>query len=340
MRALALAALVACSNGTANAPATQPPPAAKPPTVPAGAKGRVVTEHVASAALGVDKAVVVYLPAGYDANPATRWPVFYYLHGLGGDETNWVEAGKLDATADQLALGAIVVMPDGDDSFYANSPEPIDYAACLKEGRGLLSPDQPKRATCVRKRAYEDYITRDLVAWVDGRYRTIGAREGRAIGGLSMGGFGALQLALRHPDLYAAAASHSGVDALLYVGPHPYVAGEVTLLEDAAQWGAQVGPIGAWVRAIFGTDIANWRAHDPAALVQTLVPGTVALYLDCGTEDEFALHDGAAYLHDLLAARHIEHAYYRGPGHHTFAFWRERLPKSLAFLRDKVAKPR
>ena len=340
MRALALAALVACSNGTANAPVTQAPPPAAPPTIPAGAKGRVVTERFASAALGVDKAVIVYLPAGYDANPATHWPVFYYLHGLGGDETNWLEAGKLDAAADQLGLGAIVVMPDGDDGFYSNSDAPIDYDACIKDGTGLMSPAQPKRATCVRRRAYEDYITKDLIGWVDATYRTIAAREGRGVAGLSMGGFGALELAMRNPQLFAAAASHSGVDALLYAGPHPYVAGKAELLEDVTKWGVTAGPIGAWIRSIFGKDVANWRAHDPAALAQKLAPGTLALYLDCGTEDEFALHDGAAYLHDVLAARRIEHEYYRGPGHHDFAFWRDRLPKSLAFLRARVTSAR
>lgn len=331
MRAAVLALLVACSNA-------QPPPA--PVTPPVADKGRVVTEHFASAALGVDKAVVVYLPAGYDASAGARYPVLYYLHGLFGDETNWVQVGKLDAVADQLGLQAIVVMPDGDDSFYTNSDLPIDYAACLKDGTGLISPTEPKRATCVRKRAYEDYMVHDLIAWVDATYRTIAAREGRGIAGLSMGGFGALELAMRHPDLFAAAASHSGVDALLYAGPYPYEPGKVKLVEDVAQPVTTAGPIVAWIRDVFGTDIANWRAHDPAVLAQTLVPATLSLYLDCGTEDEFALNNGAAYLHDVLSARHIEHAYYIGPGHHAFAFWRERLPKSLAFLRDKVATAR
>jgi len=307
---------------------------------PAAAKGRVVTEHFASAALGVDKAVVVYLPAGYDASASARYPVLYYLHGLFGNETNWIDGGKLDAVADQLGLQAIVVMPDGDDSFYVNSDLPIDYAACLKDGTGLVSPMEPKRATCVHQRRYEDYVIHDLIAWVDTTYRTIAAREGRGIAGFSMGGYGALELAMRHPDVFAAAASHSGVDALLYAGPYPYEPGKVKLVEDVTVSTAAAGPIVQWIQSVFGKDIANWRAHDPVMLAQQLVPGTLALYLDCGTEDEFALYNGAAYLHDLLSARHIEHAYYRGPGHHNFAFWRERLPNSLAFLRDKVATVR
>lgn len=346
-RAVALAAaaaLAACGNG-ASAPKPAPPPApatAAAPTAPpvAAGRGRVVKERFESAALGVPKDVVVYLPAGYDADPARRWPVFYYLHGLGGDETNWVDGGKLDAIADAAGVAAIVVMPDGDNSFYVDSLATMDYDACLKDGTGLLVPTAPRRKTCVRTPAYDGYITKDLISWVDATYRTIATREGRAIAGLSMGGFGALQLALRHPDLYAAAASHSGVDALMYAGPFPYVAGKVTLETEPKNWGGGLGPFGAWVRAIFGPELARWRAHDPAALVATVEPGRPALYLDCGTEDEFALHNGAQYVHDLLRARGIEHAWYLGPGRHDFGFWSARLPHSLAFLQGHVATAR
>jgi len=92
------------------------------------------------------------------------------------------------------------------------------------------------------------------------------------------------------------------------------------------------------VRGIFGTDVANWQAHDPAALAQKLEPGKLALYLDCGTEDDFLLQDEAAYLHDLLVAKHIDHSWYLGHGRHDFKFWQERVPKSLAFLRDHTSK--
>jgi S-formylglutathione hydrolase FrmB len=185
-------------------------------------------------------------------------------------------------------------------------------------------------------------MTKDLLGDVDANYRTIATREGRGIAGFSMGGFGALELAMRHPDLFAAAASHSGVDALLYAGPHPYGTGIVTLVTDVSTWGRtgdpQIEAIGQWVRGIFGPDIANWKAHDPASLVDQLEPGQLALYLDAGTEDEFGLDAQAAYLHDRLDARKIEHAYFIGPGHHDFRFWVPRVPKSLAFLRDHLAK--
>ena len=328
-------AVVACSK---TAP---PPPSAPAPTGSAApaAKGRVVTRQFQSAALGVTKDYLVYLPAGYDEAPGRRWPVFYYLHGLTGDETSWVRGGHLDEAADRLGLAAIVVMPDGDDGFYADSARAIDYDACMRDGTGLFIPQmQPRAKTCVRHHAYETYLTRDLIGDVDATYRTIARRDARAIAGLSMGGFGALELAMRHPDLFAATASHSGVDALLYGGPHPYVPGKV-VQSDVKTWGAAVGEIGAWVRGIFGSELASWQGYDPATLVAKLQPGQLAIYLDCGTEDSFALNDGAAYLHDLLLARHIDHAFFLGPGGHDFSFWIPRLPESLKFLRDHVAKP-
>ncbi len=337
MKRALLAALVvsACSS---SAP---PPPVAAKPVGPAilDARGSVVTERFASAALGVRKNVVVYLPPGYAEMPAMRFPVFYYLHGLGGNETNWTQKGKIADAAAALQLAAIIVMPDGDNGFYVDSDLPIDYDACIASGTGMLFPEQPKLQTCVKHSRYETYIAKDLVAWVDRTYRTIATREGRGIAGLSMGGFGALHLGMRHPDVFAAAVSHSGIDALLYAGPFPYQRGNVKTLSDVSQWGGRLGPIGGWVRALLGSDLARWQAHDPAALFEKVEQNRPALYLDVGTEDEFLLHHGAQLAHDILLARKIDHAWYIGPGHHTFDFWRDRVPVSLGFLRDHVAKP-
>ena len=331
-RALVVIALVACgssSTSTSTGPSSSPGASSSA----AASSGKVVTRTFHSNALGVDKDYLVYLPAGYDARTATRWPVFYYLHGLTGNETNWTKHGKLDETADKLGLQAIVVMPDGDDGFYVDAVAgaDYDYDACMKDGSGLFAPMDPKwlPKTCVRHRAYETYIVDDLVADVDAHYRTITSRDGRAIAGLSMGGFGALELAMRHQDRFAAAASHSGVDALLAPG-----------VTDVSHWGDDHPMIGVWIRGILGTDIANWRAHDPAVLADALAPGKLALYLDCGTEDDFHLDVAAKYLHERLDAHGIAHVYFSGPGKHDFAFWTARLPESLAFLRDHVAKPK
>ncbi len=336
----ALLAIAACGRSSSppppsasgSAPASAAPASAVVPDGP----GQVLDASFASPALGVTKQYKVYLPAGYDALTTRRYPVVYMLHGLGGDETNWVDGGKLDAVADELRLQAIVVMPDGDDSFYVNSVTPADQAACLGK-KPPFSRDQRAEDYCVASARYDDYITRDLVGHVDATYRTIAERRARGIGGLSMGGFGALQLAMRHPDLFAATASHSGLDALLYVGPHPYAADKVVLLEDVTSWGRGVGIIGEHIRAIFGKDVANWRAHDPAWLAKELDDGELAIYLDCGTEDRLLLQNGAQYLHDVLLARGVAHEWYLGPGDHDFAFWGQRIDDSLGFFTRALA---
>jgi S-formylglutathione hydrolase FrmB len=287
-----------------------------------GDPGRVVDARFFSAALGVQKSYVAWLPPGYDATPTRRWPVVYYLHGLGGNERDWTQGGHLDEAARAIGLRAIVVMPDGDASFYANATHPLP---CRGE------------ADCVREPRYEDYLVKDLIDHVDATYRTVADRRARGIAGLSMGGFGALAMAMRHSDRFAAAASHSGVVALLYAGPHPYVPGQAQIGTDVTRWGVEFEPIGRLVRNIFGADAALWRAHDPALLAQTLPPGRLALYLDCGTEDRYGLYDEAAYLHDVLRARGIAHEYTITTGRHDFSFWRRRVYDSLDFFRRSLA---
>ncbi len=320
-RWLLVLAACACSHSPPPAPPTPAPAAPASPS-------RVATASFASPSLGVDKRYVVYLPAGYDGGDR-RFPVIYMLHGLSGNETMWPDKGNLKETADWLGLAAIVVMPDGDSSFYVNWASPVDPATCTGNP---FNPREKAEDYCVKQARYEDYVTKDLIEHVDATYRTIPEARARGIGGLSMGGFGALALGLRHPELFSAVASHSGVDALLYAGPHPYEQGKEQILEDVSQWGKDFEPFGGFMRAIFGSDAANWRAHDPAVLAPKVAQTKQALYLDCGTEDGFALHDGMQYLHDVLGAAGVAHTYYLGPGAHNFGFWRERLDDSLVFF--------
>ena len=308
---------------------------AAPMTARQPSRSRVEYAHHHSQALGVDKTFLVYVPAGYDDAPAKRWPVFYYLHGLTSPETEWVQVGKLDEAADTLHLGALVVMPDADDGFYIDSATPIDYDACMRDGTGLFDTQADHDSTCVHRRAYETYIAKELVAHVDATYRTIASREGRAIAGVSMGGYGALSIGLRHPDEYAAVASHSGVATLLYSGPRPYVSGQVHVAPALAERSA-AKVIAHWTEILFGDDLATWRAHDPAVLVESLPANAPAIYLDCGTEDKFV--DEARFIDDRLTAHHVAHVAFFGPGNHDYAFWIPRLPHSLAFLRDHTGR--
>src|SRR5262245_33284868 len=110
---LALVVVSGCGTKAA-APASSPPASAAPAPVTPAAKGSVSTKTFHSDALGVDKSYLVYLPAGYEAAADKRYPVVYLLHGIGGDETNWITYGHADEAADALGLQAIIVMPDGD----------------------------------------------------------------------------------------------------------------------------------------------------------------------------------------------------------------------------------
>lgn len=336
----ALVTAVACGGTTSIEPTSAPSPepttgasAAAParpdaPVAPPG-NGTVTTATFSSRALGVDKQYVVYLPSGY-ADSDARYPVVYMLHGLGGNEGNWSEYMGLAKAADAMNLAAIVVMPDGDDSFYTNWATAVDYDACLAGSRAFGTA-KDMRTYCVREAKYEDYIVQDLVGHVDATYRTVPERRARSIGGLSMGGFGALKLAMRHPQLFGSVASHSGVAALLYTGPFPYEKGKVVLGDDPQAWITSPGDFGVLFGNVFGTDIATWRANDPAVLAQQVDNGDLAIYIDCGTEDEFRLHNGAAYLHEVLEERGVEHFFELMPGKHALAFWADRIDDSLAF---------
>jgi putative tributyrin esterase len=315
------------ASGGASAKAAPQPAAGTAPS-------RVLSQSFDSAALGVKKTYRVYVPKGYD-DSQRRFPVIYYLHGLGGNESNWLEHGDLKAAADAAALSAIVVMPDGDASFYVDRSGP-SYDACAKE-KPPFNPSEQAATYCAKTPRYEAYVTQDLVREVDARFRTLARRESRGIGGLSMGGFGSMQLAMRHTDLYSAVATHSALLSLTYVDPHPYDASRVVLAKSPAEWGkGYPASVQAHLKSIFGPTIDNWVAHDPVTLAGKLEPGKLAIHFDCGTEDDFKFADHARQLHDVLDKRGVAHSFELAPGRHDFTYWKARLPKGLAFFASKL----
>lgn len=315
-----------------SASARSAPPASASSAPPASASpGSVLTRSFASEALGVSKSYLVYLPGGYAAG-TRRYPVVYLLHGYSGDETNWVKAGRLQQAADALGLQAIVVMPDGDDSFYSNWVVPLPYEECLVHRPSAFGRTERAETSCVRRPRYEDYIVRDLVGDVEATYRAAADRRARALIGLSMGGFGALMLAMRNKDRFAVAASHSGLVSLLYEGPHPYKEGSAIVSSRPALPGKLYSEdLRAQAARVFGGDLANWRAHDPSALAAGLKEGELAIYVDCGTEDGFKLADQARHLHEVLGKAGVTHTLELVPGEHSFALWKARIDKSLSF---------
>jgi S-formylglutathione hydrolase FrmB len=298
-------------------------------------RGRVRLDVVHSPSLGVDKRVSVYLPPSYDREPARRYPVVIYLHGLFGSETDWLSKGGLDAVADSLAAAgrgeAIIVTPDGDDGWWTDWAVESTYAACAD----TLRTEDPARY-CVRSHRYEDWVARDLVAYVDTRYRTMSDRAHRGIAGLSMGGVGALTLALRHPELFGAALSHSGVVSVLldesnpFTPPARYVASPDSVRAPATSWKARL-------LMALGPSVERWRSYQPAYLAGQLQRnGTTipAIRFDCGTEDALLAENRA--LHWELERLGIPHESGEWPGAHSWRYWHDRSPAGLAWMLARV----
>ena len=301
--------------------------------------GTVRTDTLWSQSLGIQKEVLVYLPPSYPTNRAKRYPVLFYLHGLNGDEKNWTGSGKLDAAMDSLiALGtaeAIVVMPDGDDGWWTTANMFADVPGC----RADTTRTELAASYCVPWLHYDDYVARDLVTFIDGKYRTLQTRNSRGIAGLSMGGYGAVTIALAYPDVFAAAASHSGVMSPRYLGPKPFMAPS-TYARDSISLRTAAGGLWRTQRVAFGVDTLGWIARDPAriaARARTLQKGPLpALRLDCGVSDTYI--DQNRDFHATLTALGVSHEYAEWPGVHDWNYWRAHVPESLAFLLAQVQK--
>ena len=326
--------------------------AAQPPAQPPArvgdtpTRGALRVDTVWSQSLGTPKRLSVYLPPSYARDTAARFPVLFYLHGVGGDEDNWVTLARLDRVMDSLVASgapeAIVAMPDGDDSWYTTWAALPDLAGCRRD----TTRTEPADRYCVAWPHYDDYIARDLVAHVDRTYRTRRDARHRGIAGLSMGGYGAITLALRYPDVFSAAASHSGVVAPALLAPAP-VPRDVDVA--ALRWAATPDELRAaagerrytrWFAPAFGRDTIGWYAREPAWLVRRLQrAGTPVphLFLDCGLDDPYVGQNRAFVA--VLGARGVPVVYAEPPGAHSWDYWRARLPMSLAWLLGRVAPP-
>jgi putative tributyrin esterase len=255
-----------------------------------------------SAALGREVSYAVDLPASY-ASGERRYPVVYALHGLFESDTFWERRGLAAALAALRDKGDVpellVVAVDGGNSFFANG----------RTGR------------------YEDLVTADLVAHVEATYRVVPGRAGRALFGVSMGGYAALRIALERPQQFRAAAAHSAM--LLEKPPSPE--------QGAGRWHM------AAFTAVFGDPIDPdlWAREDPLAWAGKVDPGTApALYFDCGSEDRYGLYAGNQELDRRLGARGIPHSFALHPGDHGYEYVRTVIDRSLRFLGDALRPPR
>ncbi len=263
--------------------------------------------HMASAVLGRDVAYAVYLPPDYAAS-TRRYPVVYLLHGYTDDESGWVQFGEIGpaadrAIADRVLPPMIIVMPDGGVAWYVNDHQ--------------------------NKVRWEDMFVKEFIPHIDATFRTRPDREFRGVAGLSMGGWGTLVYAMRHPELFAAAAAFS---AAVWTD-------DDVLAMKQDMWDKVLGPV-------FGAGLSekarltpHFRQYSPLELAKTLPEESlkkVRLYLDCGDKD-FLIRGNCA-LHLLLTDRKIPHEFRVRDGSHTWSYWRSGIVDGLAFIGESFRR--
>jgi S-formylglutathione hydrolase FrmB len=266
-------------------------------TAQAATPGRAECRSAPSKILGHAVPYCVILPPGYDSEKQ-RYPILYFLHGLGSNSQLLIDQGGMDLINDLRAekkIGEfVIVTPDAGRSFYINS----------RDGK-------------VR---YEDFFIREFIPYIESHYRIRGERQYRGISGVSMGGYGSLRFALCYPQLFGSVSAHSA--ALVADLP----AGGIT--------GDQAGMLSRVLGTAFGSppDAAYWNQNSPFTLVKNGPrPAGLKIHFDCGTEDEYGFNAGAEAFHDLLDARHIPHEFHLYPGGHDWSYVAQHFPASLEF---------
>ncbi len=268
------------------------------------------SEQMESRILGQKIPYSLLLPEGFQES-GKRYPVVYLLHGLGDDETSWLEYGRLVQVTDELVRSGklqpmIYVMPMGFRSYYVN-----DY-------KGLFP--------------YEDMFIKELVPHIDSLYPTLAGATNRALVGYSMGGFGAWSLYLRHPEVFGAAVPLSmsvRTDA-------QYMTEEAPGWDN--QWGRLFGGEGQSGEARI-TDY--YKLYSPFHLIPGLSKENktwLNLLLVNGDEEETLCRSNEE-LHALLHHHGIRHQYRVTDGGHSFQVWRAAMPEALLFIHDCINGP-
>lgn len=246
---------------------------------------QVDTITVKSEKMGRDIKNVVILPAGYNSPDLQeeQYAVLYLLHGYSGTYCDWIKKKpELQDLATEHSV--IIVCPDGQDSWYLDSP---------------IDPQMQ----------YETYMTKELIEFIDNHYRTIADPKFRAITGLSMGGHGAMSLALKHPEVYWQCGSMSGG---LDITPFPK----------------------SWkIKLRLGEYESNkelWKEHSVQGIVEKLESTDQRIIIDCGIDDFF--YKVNTTMHNTLLEKKIAHDFISRPGRHTWDFWCNSIDYQLLFF--------
>ncbi len=228
----------------------------------------------------------VVLPDSYQKGEQ-KYSTVYLLHGWSGNDQNWTEKTQVATLADDYQM--ILVMPDGDyDKWYIDSP-------------------------VLAKSNYEKYIGSDVPAFIDSKFRTIASKDGRAITGLSMGGFGALNIVLNYPENFGAAGSMSGG-----VDPRDY----------PNNWG---------LKKVFGDPGSNANFWNEKAIINNahqLINLNIPIFIACGVDDFFI--EPNRKLHQRLLDLRVKHTYQESPGGHSWDYWNDAVKYQLLFMKNAL----
>jgi len=277
-------------------------------TTLATAQSRVDCNALNSHILAETVHYCVLLPAGYDAAAAkaVQYPVLYFLHGLGENEQTLFKSGGWNLVEDlrqQHKIGDfLIVTPEARASFYVNSAD--------------------------GKVRYSDFFLREFVPYIESKYRIRRERRARGITGISMGGYGALRFAFAYPQLFSSVSAQSA--ALMTESPQE--------LSAAMRSGTALSGV---LGNVFGNpiDAAHWKENDPFTLARKnkLAIAALAIYFNCGRNDEYEFEVGAQALDRQLQAEGIRHEFHLYPGDHSAAYFLSHLGEAIQFHWQKFA---
>ena len=295
---VAVAAAAVFQQAATCAPSAQEPSAQ--PAAPAVNTG-VQYASLQSPSLERELKYAVQLPPSYERDTKRRYAVLYFLHGMNGNEREFERRGVAEAVARMRSEGKIgefiIVAPAGENSFYINAKNGVRY---------------------------EDAIVKDLIPHIEKTYRVIAGREGRAIQGLSMGGYGALMLAFKHPEMFSSVTAHSS--ALFVELPNP------TGTDRRSQF------MNRLIGNMYGNppDVEYFKANNPIDLALTnaaaIKKAGLKVYFDVGEQDRYGFQPSNKTLDEQLTKAGIAHEYRVFPGGHGWEYMLSVADNSYAFL--------
>jgi S-formylglutathione hydrolase FrmB len=266
----------------------------------AAAQGRIDCSSFSSHILHRAVRYCVMLPSSYEKEANKKYPVLYFLHGLGENEQALVRSGGWGLIEDlqrQHRVGDfLMIAPEGRGSFFINSADGRDR--------------------------YSDFFLTEFLPYVERHYRVIRERNGRGVTGLSMGGYGALRFAFAHPELFGSVSAQS----------------PALITESPAEMNADLrngGPLANLLGGVFGDpiNVAHWQQNSPFDLARKnqIQITHQAIYINCGQQDEYGFAAATERMHRQLSAEAIRHEFHLYPGGHSANYFLSHLGETFEF---------